>query len=584
MLHVALYARVSSDQQKEEHTIESQVQALQDEALRRGATVPDPWVFRDEGCSGATLNRPGLEALRDRAAEGQFTHLLVYAPDRLARNYALQVFLLDEFARHGVEVEFLRAVRGDSPEAQLLLQFQGMIAEYERTQILERSRRGKLHKARQGSVTVLAGAPYGYHYGKATSASPARYEILPDEAEVVRHIYTWYTQDGLAIGAITRRLTERCIPTRTGQLTWSRSSVREILRNPAYKGTACYGKTQTTTLPVKRTRKVRLRGEYAAQGTHEIDTPVEQWIAIPVPPIIEESTFQWAQERRAINRQQAARRTITPSLLQSLLVCERCGYALYRSSTRTSSGQKIYYYRCFGGDEWRFPDGRRCDRRPIRQDLLDGLVWEQLVNLLETPALIEAELSRRAQAARTSSVSRQRQEQIQHQVDQLEQQMQRLLTAYQEDLLSLETLRERMPALKTRVAAAQAERQLLETACLEEEHLRAISTSVQEFLTSLHQRIATLTLEEKQQIVRILVKEVIVGEDFIRIDHSIPIHPLAQKKMLPKADSYLLCPRSVYGALYYSRAIYRPVRSSGHARLLFFHPERDGRRLPHSAG
>src|SRR5262245_15537692 len=163
MKAAAIYARVSSDKQKEEKTIASQTAALTEFARKEGYDVPREWIFEDEGFSGASLVRPGLERLRDLAAEGQLEAILVYSPDRLSRKYAYQILLTEEFARNGVEMVFVKAPKSDTPEDQLLLQFQGMIAEYERAQILERSRRGKRHRARQGQVSVL-GAPYGYCY------------------------------------------------------------------------------------------------------------------------------------------------------------------------------------------------------------------------------------------------------------------------------------------------------------------------------------------------------------------------------------------------------------------------------------
>lgn len=175
MRPAAIYTRVSSERQKEEQTIASQTALLREYAQESGYTVPEEWIFQDEGYSGALLVRPGLEYLRDLAAEGQIEAVLVYAPDRLSRKYAYQVLLLEEFARHGVAVNFLRGPRGETPEDQLLVQFQGMIAEYERAQIAERTRRGKKYRAKTGQVSVLSQAPYGYLYVKRTETSPASY-------------------------------------------------------------------------------------------------------------------------------------------------------------------------------------------------------------------------------------------------------------------------------------------------------------------------------------------------------------------------------------------------------------------------
>ena len=207
----AIYARVSSDCQKENHTIASQLAALTDYAEAHGYQVPAEWRFQDEGYSGATLLRPGLEAVRDLAAAGHLQAVLVYSPDRLTRKYAYQVLLAEELSRCGVELVFLQAPSGTTPEDQLLVQFQGMIAEYERAQIAERSRRGKRHRARQGSINVLSGAPYGYRYVRKSDTSAAYYEVIEPEAAVVCRVYEMYAQQGLSINAIARLLNEEQI-------------------------------------------------------------------------------------------------------------------------------------------------------------------------------------------------------------------------------------------------------------------------------------------------------------------------------------------------------------------------------------
>src|SRR6266478_4127490 len=214
MRMAAIYARVSSEQQREENTIASQTASLIEFAKGHNLEVPEEWVFEDEGYSGATLERPGLERVRDLAAEGQIQVVLAYAPDRLSRKYAYQILLIEEFARHGVEILFVKAPQGDSAEDQLLVQFQGMIAEYERAQILERSRRGKRHRARLGEVGVLSGAPFGYRFIRKTEHSAARYEINKEQARIVRHIFALYSAQGLSIAEITRRLNREGIPPR----------------------------------------------------------------------------------------------------------------------------------------------------------------------------------------------------------------------------------------------------------------------------------------------------------------------------------------------------------------------------------
>jgi DNA invertase Pin-like site-specific DNA recombinase len=260
-VRVAIYARVSSDQQVEGGTVASQLAALQARLAQDGARLEPACRFVDEGYSGATLVRPGLERLRDLVATGTVDRVYVHAPDRLARRYAYQVLLLDEFRRGGAEVVFLNRPIGVSPEDDLLLQVQGMVAEYERAQILERSRRGKRHAARRGAVSVLSTAPYGYRYtDKRHGGGVARYEVVEDEAAVVRQMFGWLGHDRVSIGEVCRRLRQAGRRTRAG-VAWQRGTVWRLLKNPAYAGRAAFGKTRAGPL---RPRLRPIRGSRGA--------------------------------------------------------------------------------------------------------------------------------------------------------------------------------------------------------------------------------------------------------------------------------------------------------------------------------
>jgi site-specific DNA recombinase len=525
MKTAAIYARVSSDRQKEEQTVASQTSALRAYAAERGYLVPDGWVFEDEGWSGATLVRPGLERLRDLAAQGQVDVVLVYSPDRLSRKYAYQVLLLEEFARAGVDVVFVQAPRGETPEDVLVLQFQGMIAEYEKAQISERTRRGKRHRARCGVVNVLSAAPYGYRYVRKADGEPARYEILEAEAAVVREVFRRYVEDGWPIGALARWLTEAAVPTRTGKRQWDRSAVWGMLRNPAYQGTACFAKTATAAQQ-KVTRRLRQRGGVPARPCLRA-RPREEWIEIPVPALISPTQYALAQERLHENRRFAARHTKVPSLLQGLLVCRTCGYAYYRTSTQTSR-RKLYYYRCLGSDDYRYPEGRRCRNRPVRQDALDTLVWDEVIRLLANPSLVRQEIDRRLAALRTEHPVTAKREGIVKALARIRGAMARLIEAYQEELLSLEELRTRMPPLRQREATAAAQLATLEAELVDAETYVALAQSLEGFLDKLHEAAHTLAVADRQRVVRLLLKEVQVGPDTLVLRHSIPVpgdHP-----------------------------------------------------------
>ena len=239
-------------------------------------------------------------------------------------------------------------------------------------------------------------------------------------------VYDVYTQQGLSINAIARMLNERQIPTRTETTRWERSTVWGLLRNPAYRGRACYGKTELR--PRQRiTRPLRQRNGLASRDSANHERPRQDWIEIAVPALVSEETFALAQEQLEQNKRHSPRRTIEPTLLQGMLVCERCGYGLYRTSTQTSA-RRLYYYRCIGSDAYRHLKGAVCDNSPVRQDQLDAVVWEELMRLLEDPSIIQDELTRRLQAAKNADPLKQREDQLRRDQARLAKGMDRLLS------------------------------------------------------------------------------------------------------------------------------------------------------------
>lgn len=545
-----IYARVSSDRQKEEHTIDSQIASLVEYAQHEKYLVPDDWIFQDEGYSGSILERPGLERLRDLVSEGQIETVLIYSLDRLSRKYAYQVLLTEEFSRHGADVVFIKSPKATTPEEQLLLQFQGMIAEYERAQIIERTRRGKRHRTKTGSINVLSGAPYGYRYVKKTEHASAYYEIIEKEAEIVKKVYKLYIEDGLSIGALSRWLNDHDIPTRKRVSQWERSTVWGMLRNPAYKGTACFGKTKITERK-KITRPLRQKGGFSSRRSANHERPKEEWIEIPVPLIIEEEVFLRAGEKLEENKRYAKKRTKEPTLLQGILVCNQCGYAYYRTSTRTSK-KKIYYYRCLGSDDYRYANGRVCQTRPIRQDYLDGIIWKQIIDLLGNPGLIRSEIQRRIQTIQTFNPTKQRKEVLGKEIIKVAKSIEKLLDAYQEDLLQLDELRSRMPDLKRREKTLKSEFTSIDSIYADQQAILKLTENIEDFLSSLRKTSDTMSVTERQKILRLLVKDILIDDETIRIRHSIP----ATKFNIPvgsgestKIPSYLLRSGSHYPAL-----------------------------------
>src|SRR5262245_2681039 len=240
-MEIARYVRVSTNRQQHTQTIEQQLARLRAAV----ATHPD-WhlteehIYRDDGYSGAKLNRPGLDCLRDRAAFAAFERVLITTPDRLARNFTHQLLLIDELSQRGCEVEFLDRPMSDDPHDQLLLHIRGAVAEYERTLIADRMRRGRQAKFRSGQLLPWSRAPYGYILAPERPRDPNRVRLDPAQAAVVAQIFAWYTepQQPVSLYWVAKQLSEAQLPTASGKVRWNVAKVRGILRSPVYAGTA----------------------------------------------------------------------------------------------------------------------------------------------------------------------------------------------------------------------------------------------------------------------------------------------------------------------------------------------------------
>ena len=242
-MRVAIYARVSTDAQEARGTIGSQLTLLRERVAREGHELVAEYT--DDGLSGARLDRPGLDALRDAAEAGQIEGVWCLSADRLARMYAYQVIVLDELSRHGVTVRFHDTPQiEDDPQARLLTQVQGVIAEYERAKIAERYRRGKLWRARVGEVIAWK-VPYGYRRIPRVGERPAHLEVFEHEAAVVRRIFDDYVRKDISMRQIAKGLNRDGIRSPTGRAVWSVSTIGRILRNEAYIGRVYYNRTET---------------------------------------------------------------------------------------------------------------------------------------------------------------------------------------------------------------------------------------------------------------------------------------------------------------------------------------------------
>jgi len=308
-MEVALYVRVSTSRQQQQQTIEQQLSRLHDYVVARPDWhVAEEHIYRDDGYSGATLKRPGLDRLRDRAALAAVDCVVMPAPDRLARHYVHQMLVVDELTQRGCRVEFVDRPMDDNPHDHLLLQIRGAVAEYERTLIAERMRRGRQATLRSGQLWPWTRAPYGSLLDPDRPRDPSRVRIAPVQAAVVEPMLAWYTDVGQApsLYQVAKRLSDAQIPTPRGSKRWHVASVRGMLRSPTYTGVAYSGRTRPA--PARR-RKSALQP--VGSGQSQQPAPAEAWMAVPVPAIISEETFEAAQRRLDRNVQMARRHNTT---------------------------------------------------------------------------------------------------------------------------------------------------------------------------------------------------------------------------------------------------------------------------------
>jgi len=501
-------------------------------AAAQGHPVSDEHVFRDEGYSGSRLDRPGLDALRDAVRDGAVGTLVVLTPDRLARKYAYQVLLLEEFRRAGAEVVFLQHPISDDPNDQLLLQIQGAIAEYERAVLGERFRRGKLQKARDGHY--ITGRPaYGYSYTPRRDAMPGRISVNEPEAELVRRVYGWFTDEQTTIRQIIKRLNAGPDLPRSGRPAWSPSTIHHILADPIYAGTAYANRYAY----VAATKPRSPHGSRNSAGRRCLK-PREQWIAIPVPALVDQGTWDQAQAQLARNATLSFRNNTRHSyLLRCLLTCEVCGLAMY-GITRPASARKPVrqVYRCHGKDCVVRARTAICPSRHVNADEIEPVVWGHVAGLLADPDQLLAQFEHFATTADAGSVREQAAEQqLRTRLDRTARADKRLLDAYQAGAVSLSELSERRQHLAAERQAV--ERQQEEQARLRQQRLQAdsVRASLTAFCDRIRTRLHDTTLSEKQAILQLVIERIIVGEGRLEIRHVIPLRSTSPDSNGPTA-------------------------------------------------
>jgi site-specific DNA recombinase len=515
-MKVALYARVSTERQAERGTIGSQLAVLREHVTASGHELISEYV--DDGHSGGRLDRPGLDALRDAAEAGLFEAVWCLSPDRLARAYAYQVLVLDELARFGVAVHFTDApdLATDDPQAVLLTQVQGVIAEYEKAKIAERYRRGKLFRARAGEITTWK-APYGYRrVARSTASGPAHLQIYEPEAVVVRRIFT-DRASGTTIREICRQLNADAVPSPTGRPTWGHSTLSRLLRNEAYVGRVYYNRTETVSAaaPGRRTRQVA--------------RPREEWISIDCPAIITDEQFQ-AASRVAYDNSQWSPRRAEPGafLLKGLVKCGACRVGTNCHKMRGRNGTWHRYYYCRNHDPLRAGgEDRRCPERNIRADALDEFVYDHIRAALTEPALLLAgeQAVALTQPIPDDELLAAELARLDRKIDSATAERRRLVDLFQAGLIDMPELQRRSREVATRHNELTTKRAALAAERTALAHGNLLRRRVTDFANQIRSVIDQLNREQRQQLMQLLIEDVHVTGSHVHIQLRIPLDP-----------------------------------------------------------
>jgi len=515
MMRTAIYARVSTPRQARAQSIDEQLERLRAYAEQKGFGLEEEHIYLDEGYSGASLNRPGLDALRDAAAMAEFELVLVTAPDRLARKYIHQVLLMEELQGRGCRIEFTERPMSQDPNDQLLLQIRGAVAEYERTLIAERMRRGRLAKLRSGQLLPWMRVPFGYRTDPEHPRDPLGLRVEEYEAAIVRQMFAWYLEQGATLGTIARRLMEGGVLTPTGKRTWSRSTIRGIFKNPAYVGNA-YGHC-TQLVPAKARRSPL---EPVGAGLTAKRRPQEEWIPVSVPKIVERETFNLVQEKLSHNRRFASRNNKSHRyLLRGLVSCGACGKG---SNARTSWDGRSYYV-CRGHAE--IVSEQRCRARHAPGGQLDELVWQDLCEMITHPEHIEAALQRAHGGEWLPQELKARLVGVEKAISQIQRYNRRLLDAYLGGVLELGEFERKRTELKGRSYLLLAQKRQLEATAKERTELSGIADSIEKFCEQVNGGLSNATFEQRRALVELLIDRVIVRDEEIEIRYVVPTSP-----------------------------------------------------------
>ncbi len=522
-MRVAIYVRVSTLRQAQAQTFEQQLERLRAHIQANGLILSQQAIYIDDGYSGSSLKRPGLDLLRDRVASAEFDLVLITSPDRLARNYVHQVLLLEELQRFGCKVEFLDRPMTDDPHDQLLLQIRGAVAEYERALITERMRRGRLLKLRAGLLLPWTHAPYGYQVNPERPRDPAGVRLDKAEAAIVAELFATYLEESTSLFDLARYLYSKSIYSPKGKKRWGVATLRGILTNPAYTGQVYAGRM--------RYRPARIRRSALHPIGHPHDSgvivPASEWIeCAKIPAIVTKEEFDLVQVKLARNQSFARRNNKAHKyLLRALVSCGVCKLSCLARKVQPNNK----YYICSGKvkAEQR-PREERCESRFIPADQLDELVFKDLCELLNNPQIIAQALARAHAGEWLPQELQARRENLRKGQKGLEHQLNRLTEAYLSEVIALSEYKRRRSELEQRKDALAAQEQQPKMIVDRQAEVSGMVRSIEEFCQRVRDGLATANFEQKRKLIELLVDRVVVANGEVEIRYAIPTGPAGE--------------------------------------------------------
>ena len=523
-MRVAAYVRVSTSRQVRLQTIEQQLERVLGYVRQKGWQLLEEEVFRDDGYSGTSLKRPALDALRDRARMRELDLVVVLSPDRLARNYVHQMVLIEELENDGCRVEFVERPMSSEPNDQLLLQIRGAVAEYERTLLTERMRRGKLAKLKAGLLLPWVHTPYGYRTDPDRPRDPAGLDLDEAKAAVVGEIFAMYLEEGESLFGVSRKLKARGIRSPRGRKIWTVSTLRGILTNPIYTGRIYAGRM------TYRPPRIRRSATHPIGRSHDsgIPAPPEEWTFVSsAPPIVSQEHFELVKEKLSKNKSFARRNNKSNTyLLRALVSCGRCEL----SCIARTVNRKNKYYVCSGkGKQIHTGREKKCPSRFAPADQLDEVVWKDLCEVLTHPESITEALQRAHGGHWLPQELRARRENIRAGGAALKRQLERLTEAYLAEIIPLGEYERRRRDLEQREEALASQEQQLQTQADQRMELAGVASSVEDFCARVRGSLENATFEQKRQLVELLIDRVIVTDGEVEIRYVIPTSPSSEQ-------------------------------------------------------